>query len=129
VRVYRVEHSIYGSGPYVCADYSRVSHALRDFCSEIDVEHSFGETSATHPMPYADGIYDHYLDGWRSGFATLAHLRSWFSGWGARLDEHGFVVSKYGVPSESVVLGGHQVKFDIDAAEKITSVAVSSLVR
>jgi hypothetical protein len=112
VFVYRVEDSERW-GPYHQGGSGDVyEHLIRTM--------KHGEQPHT-PSSYGDiPAYNPFIEGkWRHGFLSIEMLMRWFNDCEAVLDRNGFKITRYEVPRERVLIGGHQLVFDAEYAREV----------
>lgn len=105
ITMFRVEDQ-YGNGPYALADGTFRSGEGTGL-KMMYVSH--GDES--HPTPYEDDKLCGIADDEICGFATLAALEEWFSGWEDTLEDAGYHISAYTVPYTSCRFGTEQDVF------------------
>lgn len=113
--VWRVEHRDKGHGPYrpdPCAE------KLVEFVNRMCEKHDGDDERVT---PYRDPLlrntpYDPSLV---FGFRTLRELKWWFDGFLEDLKAHDYVIRRYRVPGEYVIVGSRQLIFLRDESELI----------
>lgn len=113
--VWRVEHANNDVGPYVNIGYFGSGSLAYQVCLSLRDAHS---TCTCHPPPSTDPGIDRppfYEE--ICGFDSREKLDKWFHGFRGKLKAAGFVVNKYEVPEDAVVVGERQVIFDSDYAE------------
>lgn len=118
VRVYRIEHKMYGGGVY------RNNAVSLSNCDDYYIEHD------KHPAPEDDGMLKRALDeknminhygnlrysvtvDYSFGFSSLEQLRSWFykDSWIEWMSENDFIVAVCDVPYSDVLIGYTQAMF------------------
>jgi len=115
MRVYRVETEN-GAGPYNPEAVATPTPAQQKLCSKI----CWDSEEKWHPSPWStplrfnpDDVLGLGGDGkWRFGFESVHDLRRWMDGWGRDLEAAAFYVASYEVPSDFVVRGTCQLRFD-----------------
>lgn len=114
MRVYRVETEN-GAGPYNLDAVTTL--AQLKICLTLLLD---SEDNERHPSPWStplrfnpDDVLGLGWNGeWRFGFESVHDLRRWMDGWGRDLEAAAFYVASYEVPSDSVVRGACQLRFD-----------------
>lgn len=131
VLVYRVEHTIFGMGPYQVRRFSDAPARLFDFAVEMCEAHSWysGEGEDPWPSTREDGMERDEAD--YCGFESIERMREWFAGYGERLSAQGFVVNLYAVPGDYLQRGTtrRQVLFQKEHASLVRTVPVTTLIR
>jgi hypothetical protein len=111
MRIYRVEHSVTGKGPYV------------DHQDDVLGLHAAHEGSKSHPGPWEEGEdFGWQRYSWHKfGFPSRAKCDEWFENFDLRLRTAGYVVKVYEVGSDDVILSpsGKQVMFVHKNAEVV----------
>lgn len=116
MKVWRVEHIDTGKGPYAVSSNEGVYSMLMGPFDHGNMD--------THPSPSSDdmdhdglrGIWDYNH---RHGFATFEKLMAWFEDTEALLDGNGYIIACYELPDNHVLVGRHQVIFNIEEAVRI----------
>ena len=117
MKVYRLEHSESGQGPYshnvrypagtVTPEIVDMAIAWSKVKKNLSNAHDF---DSDHPCPHDDGMQ--HLTNYKYGFSSLKSLAEWFNdGWLERLKPFGFVIKVYSVPDDEVEIGNKQVSF------------------
>lgn len=103
---YRVEDPQTLTGPY----NDRTDWIGLDLSNDLGAAHGrrYGELYVSHPNPWDDPGLNGISPSEKCGFVNEFKLRDWFSGWGERLSEAGFVINVYSVPASDVRSGKYQ---------------------
>lgn len=98
MRIYRVEDEE-GIGPYRMREFDDDKNNLADdLCRTHD-------GVSDHPTP--DNDFNHYISSKEvCAFVSLNDLNVWFDEFLDRLEDCGYLITEYDVPTESVI-GGH----------------------
>lgn len=112
MRIYRVEHLLDGSGPYINTD--------PDVGRIIDAA-----ISDRHPVPTEDGIFSDWAESFENqhyyyGFTSVESLTAWFDAHVLEaLFGHGFVISEYECTATRVRVGRKHCAFDRAGAKLV----------
>lgn len=103
---YRVEDPDRLEGPY----NDRRGFDRIELSNDLGDAHGrrYGELYGTHPNPYDDPGLNGISPSEKCGFVNEFKLRDWFSGWGDRLTDAGYVINVYSVPAYKVRSGKYQ---------------------
>ena len=114
--VYRVEHHVWGDGPY------NGGHAI-DAMAELhsdDPEHPAVWSDLGYPWDDIEAL-DTEPTNFVCGFGSREALDAWFEGWEHHLHAHGFVVREFEVDPPYVLTGDLQLAFIKSNARLIES--------
>ena len=124
MKVYRIEHSVYGCGPYVTGHIPWEETEERELVSEVSDDLCAAHSGdPLRPAPCDDVNGWHFgdtRDEMSFGFQHYTDMTRWFDGWIEDLDYAGYVVAIYEVDAEYVMFGRLQVAFEREHAELLT---------
>lgn len=150
VKVFRVQHSEHGHGPYawvphlssgslserICTAHNRGKHPsvlcpgepwgdiwriIADDFTDDELCAQFATKAAFYQALDAAAADLAVLKRHHQcGFISLEDLLTWFDGWMTPLEEEGFVVAVYEVEEEAIRHGAHQVTFPKDSVQLMT---------
>jgi hypothetical protein len=124
MRIYRVQHAEYGTGPFV--EGPRVMVEMGDDGQVTDLSAAFSIRHPNRRIPRDDGISLSFY-GKVFGCDCLEGLFYWFSEYIQELEAANYIIAVYDVESYFVLQGHTQVAFDVPWAQLIETLPMSHL--
>jgi len=123
--VFRLEHEIYGCGPYRINEEMELLSS-EEYLSELDkftdVMCEVHNGSTDHPIP---NITVNHVRDYIFGFSSLEELKDWFHGYLYTLMyDFGFIIQKY--ETDDYQLFNKQLIFKKDTATRLDEVIITS---